>query len=236
VPDPGRSRHEEYLIDLPKERPLYPPLPWVCPNSTMINVYFEVLKAPLLDRLPPEFCRTSPPYCRLSIFDHPDSPVGPFRDAILALGCRLNMMPAAFVAASVTNNEKALAAGLFDRGFPNTLGRIEFASGVTSARAVVSDATGPLLEVDLPLLQTIEPSRLAFDHADSLRTTTDGKTVLTITRPDINIQRAAICKNARIEYAGEGPETAWHTLRCRNVVSAQLVHGDRTFDAGHAPG
>ena len=72
MPDPGRSRHEDYLMDLPRERPAYPPLPWVCPNSTMINVYFEVLKAPLLDRLPPEFCRTSPPYCRLSIFDHPD--------------------------------------------------------------------------------------------------------------------------------------------------------------------
>jgi hypothetical protein len=221
---------------LPKERPAYPPLPWVCPNSTMINVYFEVLKAPLLERLPPEFCRTSPPYCRLSIFDHPQSPVGPFRDAILALGCRLNMMPAAFVAASITNSEKAWAAGVFERGFPNVLGKIEFASSVGSARAVVGDATGPLLELELPLLQTIEPSRLAFDHADSLRSTPDGKTALTITRPDIKIQRAAICKNARIEYPGERPETTWQSLRCRNVVSAQLVHGDRTIDAGHAPG
>ena len=236
MPDPGRSRHEDYRMDLPKERPVYPPLPWVCPNSTMINVYFEVLKAPLLNRLPPEFCRTSPPYCRLSIFDHPESPVGPFRDAILALGCRLNMMPAAFVAASITNSEKVLAAGVFERGFPNTLGSIEFSSSVASARAVVGDARGPLLEIELPLLQTIEPSRLAFDHADALRTTADGETALTITRPDIEIRRAAICKNARIEYPTERPETAWHSLHCRNVVSAQLVHGDRRFDAGHAPG
>ena len=236
MPDPGRSRHEDYLMDLPKERPAYPALPWVCPNSTMINLYFEVLKAPLLYRLPPEFCRTSPPYCRLSIFDHPESPVGPFRDATLALGCRLNMMPAAFVAASITNSETALAAGVFERGFPNLLGKIEFASSVASARAVVGDARGPLLEIELPLLQTIEPSRLAFDHADSLRTTADGKTALTITRPDMEIRRAAICKNARIEYPGERPETPWHSLRCRNVVSAQLVQGERTFDAGHAPG
>ena len=236
MPDPGRSRHEDYRMDLPKERPVYPPLPWVCPNSTMINVYFEVLKAPLLNRLPPEFCRTSPPYCRLSIFDHPESPVGPFRDAILALGCRLNMMPAAFVAASITNSEKVLAAGVFERGFPNTLGSIEFSSSVASARAVVGDARGPLLEIELPLLQTIEPSRLAFDHADALRTTADGETALTITRPDIEIRRAAICKNARIEYPAERPETAWHSLHCRNVVSAQLVHGDRRFEAGHAPG
>jgi len=236
VPDPGRSRHEDYRMDLPKERPVYPPLPWVCPNSTMINVYFEVLKAPLLNRLPPEFCRTSPPYCRLSIFDHPESPVGPFRDAILALGCRLNMMPAAFVAASITNSEKVLAAGVFERGFPNTLGSIEFSSSVASARAVVGDARGPLLEIELPLLQTIEPSRLAFDHADSLRTTAEGKTALTITQPDIKIIRAAICKNARIEYPAERPETAWHSLNCRNGVSGQLVHGDRRFEAGHAPG
>ena len=236
MPDPGRSRHEAYLVELPKQRPPYPPLPWDCPNSTMINVYFEVLKAPLLDRLPPEFCRTSPPYCRLSIFDHPDSPVGPFRDAILALGCRLNMMPAAFVTASITNSEKALAAGIFERGFPGALGKIEFVSSVGSARAVVCDASGPLLEVELPLLQTIEPSRLALDHADSLRTTAEGKTALTITQPDIKILRAAICKNARIEYPSERPETAWQSLNCRNVVSAQLVHGDRRFDAGHAPG
>jgi len=75
VPDPGRSRHEDYLMDLPTERPAYPPLPWVCPNSTMINVYFEVLKAPLLDRLPPEFCRTSPPIAgsQLSIIRNPRS-------------------------------------------------------------------------------------------------------------------------------------------------------------------
>jgi hypothetical protein len=129
-----------------------------------------------------------------------------------------------------------LAAGIFERGFPNMLGKIEFASSVGSARAGVSDGTGPLLEVELPLLQTIEPSRLAFDHADALRTTADGKTALTITRPDITIHRAAICKNARIEYPGERQKTPWHSLDCRNVVSAQLVHGDRTFDAGHAPG
>jgi hypothetical protein len=146
------------------------------------------------------------------------------------------MMPAVFVAASITSSEKALAAGVFERGFPNVLGKIEFVSSVGSARAVVGDAAGPLLEVELPLLQTIEPSRLAFDHADSLRTAADGKTALTITQPDVKIQRAAICKNARIEYPGERPQTAWHSLRCRNVVSAQLVHGDRVFDAGHAPG
>jgi hypothetical protein len=202
----------------------------------MINIYFEVLKDPLLDRLPPEFCRTSPSYCRLSIIDHPESPSGPFRDAILALGCRLNMMPAAFVAASITNSGKALAAGMFERGFPNVLGKIDFESSVNAARATISDAKGPLLEVRLPLLQTIEPSRLAYDHADALRTTSEGKTELTITKPDIKIERAAICKNATIEYPTDRVESTWQSLRCRNVVSAQVVQGTRTFDGGGRPG
>lgn len=236
MPDEGRARHQDYLIELPKERPAYPPLPWTCADVTMINVYFEVLKGPLLDRLPPEFCRTSPSYCRLTVIDHPQSPVGPFRDATLALGCRLNMMPAAFVAASVTDSEQALAAGIFERGFPNVRGKIEFASTVAQARAVVSDSKGMLLEIVLPSLQTIEPSRLAYDHADSLKTTGEGKTELSITRPDLAIERAAICKNARIEYPDDRADSSWQALRCRNVVSAQLIHGTRTFDAGHPPG
>ncbi len=235
MPDEGLARHEDYLIELPKERLEYPALPWTC-AVTMINVYFEVLKAPLLERLPGEFCRTSPAYCRLTVIDHLESPVGPFRDAMLALGCRMNMMPAAFVAASVTNNEKVLGAGIFERGFPNILGKVEFESGGGKARALVSDAKGPLIEVVLPTLQTIEPSRLAYDHADALKTTADGKTELLVTKPDLKIERAAICKNARIEYPIERPETAWQALRCRNVVSAQLVQGIRTFDAGRPPG
>ena len=235
MPDPGLARHESYLIELPKTRPEYPPLPWTCAGATMLNVYFEVRKDTLLERLPPEFCRTSPPYCRLMIIDHPDSPIGPFRDAMLGLGCRLNMMPAIFAAASITNSPKALAAGIFERGFPNRLGKIEFEADLNRARALVSDESGPLIELALPLLQTIEPSRLAYDHADSLRTTDGGKTELLVTSPDIKVEKAAICKNARVEYPREA-DSPWHTLRSRNVVSAQVVRGTRTFAAAHPPG
>ncbi len=235
MPDPGLARHESYLIELPKTKPEYPPLPWTCAGATMLNVYFEVRKDTLLERLPPEFCRTSPPYCRLMIIDHPDSPIGPFRDAMLGLGCRLNMMPAIFAAASITNSPKALAAGIFERGFPNRLGKIEFEADLNRARGLVSDESGPLIELVLPLLQTIEPSRLAYDHADSLRTTDGGKTELLVTSPDIKVEKAAICKNARVEYPREA-DGPWHTLRSRNVVSAQVVRGTRTFAAAHPPG
>ncbi len=236
MPDEGRARHQDYVITLPDPKPSYPPLPWTCEGITMINVYFEVLKDPLLARLPPEFCRTSPPYCRLTVVDHPQSPVGPFREAVLALGCRLNMMPAAFVAASITDNRDVLAAGIFERGFPSVAGAIEFEAGVSQARAVISDSKGPLLHVELPLLQTIEPSRLAYDHTDALKTTGPGAAQLCIVKPDLAIEHAAICKTARIEYSEERPGAAWHALRCRNVVSAQVVRGMRVFDAGRPPG
>ncbi len=235
MPDEGLARHEEYRIELPKERPQYPALPWKCANATMINVYFEVRKRPLLERLPPEFCRSSPAYCRLTIIENPDSPGGAFRDAILGLGSRLNMMPAVFVAASITDNPKALAAGIAERSFPSTLGKIEFEAGVSSARALISDSRGPLLEVTLPQLQTIEPSRLAYDHADGILTTPDGGTQLMVVGPDIEITRAAICKNGRIDYPAERADSPWQILDCRNVVSAQVVQGTREFKAGHQP-
>lgn len=235
MPDEGRARHESYLVDLPKTRPDYPPLPWTCAKATMINIYFEVLKDALLDRLPPEFCRTSPPYCRLAIIENPDSPAGPFRDATLGLGCRLNMMPAIFVAAAITDSPAALDAGIFERGYPDRLGKIEFEADIRRARALVSDDSGPLIELTLPLLQTIEPSRVSYDHADVLRTIEGGKTELLVTSPEMKLDSVAICKNARIDYPREG-SSAWHVLSSRNVVSAQVVHGTRTFSAAHPPG
>jgi hypothetical protein len=234
VPDQGRAEHERYRVELPKERIGYPPLPWTCAGATMLSVYFEVLKTPLLDRLPKEFCRTSPPYCRLVIIDQPNSPIGAFRDATLGLGCRLNMMPAVFAAASITDNPKVLAAGLLERGYPTRIGKIDFEADINHARATVSDDGGVLLAMTLPLLQTIEPSRLAFDHIDAIMTRDDGKTELLVTSPDFTIERAAICKNARIEYPGERSGT-WRDLGSRNVVSAQLVRGTRAFAAAHPP-
>ena len=235
MPDPGRARHEDYRIALPQSRPEFPALPWKCDGVTMLNVYFEVRKDVLLDRLPPEFNRTSPAYCRLVIFDHPNSPIGPFRDAFVALGCRLSMMPAGFVAVSITDNPRALAAGQFERGYPSTLGKIAFEADVTHAHALVSDEKGPLIEVTMPSLQTIEPSRLAYDHVDAIVTRADGKLELLVTAPDLKIERAAICKSTRIEYPAER-ESAWQALNCRNVVSSQVVAGTRTFAAAHQPG
>jgi hypothetical protein len=239
VPDPGRAKHERYQVVLPASKPKYPPLPWECADVTMLNVYFEVRKDILLDYLPMEFNRTTPAYCRLFIVCAPKSRVGPFCDATLALGCRLNMMPAAFVAAAITDNPQVLAAGILERGYPNTLGKIELEADKSKAHAVVSDEKGPLIEVVMPLLQTIEPSRLAYDHVDAIKTANAGggaSTELVVTSPDIKIEQAAICKNARLEYSAERPDSAWQILRNRNLVSAQVVRGNRTFAAAHPPG
>ncbi|HLI78803.1 MAG TPA: acetoacetate decarboxylase family protein [Candidatus Binataceae bacterium] len=238
MPDFGRAKHEKYAIDPPSAKPEYPALPWTCADATMLNVYFEVRKEILLDWLPPEYGRTSPAYCRLIVADVTQSPIGPFRDATLALGCRLNMMPAGFAVASITNSRSALAAGIAERGIPNIFGKIEFESDRNRAHAVISDEKGQLVEVILPLLQTIEPSRLAYDHVDAIKTSRGDngmKTDLVVTSPEFKIEHAAICKNARIEYPSERPESAWQILNNRNVVSAQVVRGIRTFAAAQPP-
>ncbi len=239
MPDFGRAKHDKYRIELPTSKPEYPALPWTCADATFINVYFEVRKEILLDWLPPEYGRTTPAYCRLFIVDNPQSPIGPFRDAALALGGRLSMMPAVFTAASITNSRTALAAGIFERGYPNAFGKIEFEADRNRAHALISDEKGPLLEVTLPLLQTIEPSRLAYDHVDAIKTVRDDngmKTELVVTAPDFKIEQAAICKNARVEYPAERPENTWQILNNRNLVSAQVVRGTRTFAAARLPG
>jgi hypothetical protein len=234
VPDIGRATHEQYRIQIPASRTEYPSLPWKCANTTMLNVYFEIRKERHLDYLLSEYSRTSPAYCRLSVFDVGESPIGPFRDAYLGLGCRMSMMPAVLVAASITDNPRAMAAGIAERGFPNTLGKIEFAADRTQARALISDRQGPLLEVTLPTLQTMEPGRLAFDHADGVITREDGTLQLVATSAEMEIRQAALCKNGSIEYPIER-DSVWQILNCRQTVSAQLIRGVRTFSAGKQP-
>lgn len=197
----------------------------------MLNIYFEVRKDVLLDYLPPEYNRTSPAYCRLSIFDIKDSPSGRFRDAYLGLGGRAGMMSAVFVAVSITDNPKVLAAGVRERGFPNTLGNIDFEADQSHAHAVIADEVGPLVEILMPSLQTIEPGRLAYDHADSILTRDDGGLELVATPADMRIQSAAICKNSEVTYPIERDST-WQLLNCRNIISAQVVRGVRTFAVG----
>ena len=239
MPDFGRAQHAKYQVELPTSKPEYPALPWTCTDATMINVYFEVRKEILLDWLPAEYGRTVPAYCRLFVIDNSQSPIGPFRDAVLSLGCRLSMMPAVFVATSITNSRTALAAGVFERGYPNTFGKIEFEADRSRAHAIISDEKGTLLAITLPLLQTIEPSRLAYDHVDAIKTSRGDKglkTELMVTQPDLKIEHAAICKNARIDYPEERPESAWQILNNRNLVSAQVIRGTRTFAAARPPG
>jgi hypothetical protein len=237
MPDPGRAGPENYRVQIPSPKPDYPALPWKCTGVTMLSVSFEVLKDPLLDRLPSDFNRTVPSYCRLFVIDQADSPVGPFHEAILALGCRYNMRPVSFVTASLTNNPKTLAAGLCERGFPSALGAIELEASAEQARATVSDQNGPLLSVAIPALQTIEPGRLAYDQFNAFRTTgTNGslQAELVALSPDIEIEQAAISRTAPIEYLGAG-NTVWHILRSRNVISAQVVRGTRTFAVAKKP-
>jgi hypothetical protein len=85
----------------------------------------------------------------------------------------------------------------------------------------------------MPSLQTIEPSRLAYDHADSILTRAGGELELVATPADMRIQSAAICKNSEATYPTERHLT-WQVLNCRNIISAQLVRDVRTFVAGQA--
>jgi len=237
MPDSGRAAATSYLLEIPATLSEYPPLPWQCAGITMLNVYFEVRKDILLEYLPPQFNRSVPSFCRLFIVDHLQSPIGPFREATLALGCRYNMFPAGFVTASFTNNPKAVAAGLLERGCPNRVGIIECEVSGNQARASIADNNGTLLSLVLPDLQTIEPGRLAYDPMNAFRTTGHNggmQEELVVIAPDIDIAQAAISKSAQLTYPSPR-DTIWHTLRSCGVISAQLVRGARAFAAAKKP-
>ena len=77
-----------------------PPPPWEISAAVVQQVTFEV-QVPQGRRLLADIVtRSAPMYAKLTVVDRADSPVGPYREAVLALGCRAGMLPALYVVAS----------------------------------------------------------------------------------------------------------------------------------------
>ena len=84
-----------------------PALPWKLAGAELIQVTFEVDLEATLELLPEQLSRPVPPYARLIVARYPDSPIGPYAEALLVLAGRFRMEPKAYVVATVVTTEAA---------------------------------------------------------------------------------------------------------------------------------
>jgi acetoacetate decarboxylase len=225
MPDHGRLAAEVLPYTGPTSAPLYPPPPWLLPGSRVVKVMFETDANQLLDWLPPKLTRSSPPYGVITISHHPESPVGPFNLATQHLGCRAGFFIRAFTVQAVTDSVTALSGLREIWGYPCRLGEVRLDVGEVAVTASVS-VGGPLLDIELTGLTSVEPDAARLDPVINVRavpSVEEGKRhdLVQMLQIDPDYTMREVSRGtARVEYAGDAGTNDWAALPCRNVISA----------------
>jgi hypothetical protein len=203
------------------------PAPWEVAGVTAQMVTFEVDVEAVLDLLPDLLSRPAPPYARILVHDYPDSPIGPYREALLLISSRFAMLPRHFVAASVVNAAAAKEANLANWHYVSDLGEVELAREGDSFRSRIRLPSGLEVRVDSPHAQETGPAVIRYDPLTVVYADEEGRPALfTISAEPAKVSQAWLATGSTVTYAGGDPASPWLRLRSRNPITGTIAVQD----------
>jgi len=228
VPEFGRI---PATLAIARDRPSTPaPAPWEVAGVTAQMVTFEVDVDAALDLLPDLLSRPAPPYARILVHDMPDSPIGPYREALLLISCRFAMLPRHFVAASVVNSQVARDANLANWHYLSEVGSVDFAHEGDAFRATIRLPSGLEVRVESPNAQETGPAVIRYDPLTVVAADDEGKPGLfTISAEPARVTRAWLATGSTVQYAGGDAASPWLRLRLRNPITGTIAVQDMVF-------
>jgi acetoacetate decarboxylase len=206
-----------------------PPLPWGLPGAEVVQVSFEVDLEATLALLPEQLARPVPPYARIVVARYPESPIGPYAEALLLLSARFAMTPRNYVAAAVVSTEAARAAYAGIWSLPAVVGTVDLkrernADGSEEINARIA-AGSPLVTVHLPGAYAVEPAMVRYDPLVSVRAT-DGDPELIQFSGAPTVHEARLAKGATATCHTDAWADPWFRLRSLNTISATFAVAD----------
>lgn len=212
-----------------------PPLPWTLANAEVVQVAFEVDLDATLELLPEQLSRPVPPYTRVVVARYPDSPVGPYTEALLLLSCRFRMEPKQYVVDAVVSSEAARAAYAALLGLPVRSGAVSLtrehdaASGTETITAEIG-AGGPLASVRMPGAYAVEPAMVRYDPLLTVRAGAEGAEVVQFSGAPA-VHSARLAKGATLTCRSDAWSDPWFRLRSLNMISATFAVADLELSA-----
>ena len=193
--------------------------PWKSAGVTIHQATFEIDTEEALNALPPMLTRPAPTYGRIYVIDYPESPVGPYREALLLVSCRYLMMPRQYLAASIVTSEAAAAANAAGSHYRSELGSMEIDAGNLKVRSTVTTPGGLRIVIDSAEGEPTGPDVLRYDPIIVAQPGDGGALkVMTVSGAPDDIRDAFIASGTSIELAG-GEGTPWAALRCLNPIT-----------------
>lgn len=120
----GLLGKNEFGYDMPVDAPLYSKPPIYYKNTEALSFSYETDEAAVAEMLPDGLSVPSPPTASLMLIRYPFSTLGPYEEAILALGCTWQSQLKNYIAHIVVNTDPPMAAGREIWGFPKKFARI----------------------------------------------------------------------------------------------------------------
>ena len=207
-----------------------PPPPWEISAAVVQQVTFEV-QVPQGRRLLADIVtRSAPMYAKLTVVDRADSPVGPYREAVLALGCRAGMLPALYVVASIVNSEAARDAIAAHWNYLPTLGEIEFERTDDAVNSAIHVAEGFTVSVSSLLTNAAAVAIVRYDPLMVVQPGDDGPAAQEVPATHV-VSEAWMDRRANISYAGGERSSAWLQLRSHHAITGFVAVESQTIEA-----
>ena len=208
----------------------FPPPPWRLAGAEVVQVTFEVDLDATRELLPEQLSRPVPPYGRIVVARYPESPLGPYSEALLLLAARFNMLPKNYVVAAVVTSEAArdAYAGLWS--LPVAVGEIALrrehtAGGGEDITAEIAAGT-PLATLHLPNAYAVEPGMIRYDPLLSVRVPGGDEAEVFQFSGAPAIHEARLAKGATVTCRTDTWTDPWFRLRSLNMISATFAVAD----------
>ncbi len=204
-----------------------PAPPWEIGEAVVQHITFELPVANARRNLPDIVTRSAPTYGRISVIDRADSPVGPYREALLMVGCRVGMIPALYVVAAVVNTEAARDAIAAHWNYLPSVGEIDIARSDDAIRSSIDAGDGLTVGLNSPIAEAAAVTIVRYDPLLVVQPT-NGSGAASEIPCEHDVRQAWLSRASALSYEGGSRSHPWIQLRSSNPITAVVaVEGQR---------
>jgi acetoacetate decarboxylase len=234
----GRLTPDRFGYSLPVGVPLYPSLPWQYLRARFFTVTYETSPDAAADALPEALSFSEPAITRVTFASYPETPVGPYNEALQTIECIWQGQALSFVNRIVLDNDGALAAGREVLGYCKKLARVSWKESADALEVTVERGSGLIARTHATLgpvhvVGAASPSYTAnirlIPSAEAGAPPSVSELVQVSNGLFVHETRQA---DATLEFGPVADAEAWSALPVRRILSAGLAVSDLTLNHG----
>ena len=210
-----------------------PAPPWEIGEATVQHITYEVPVPNARRSLPDVVTRSAPTYGRVSVIDRADSPVGPYREALLMVGCRVGMIPALYVVAAVVDSEAARAAIAAHWKYQPELSEIAIERSDDAIESSFDAGDGLRVTLHSPITEAAAVAIVRYDPLLVVRPQ-NGSGAATEIPCEHDVRQAWLSRASTLSYEGGSRSHPWIQLRSANAITAVAAVEGQVIEAAAA--